>query len=104
MKPLITPSLDEFLQLAKQGNVLPVFAEFVGDSETPVSAFKKVNRSATASFLNRQKRMTHRADSHLSDSIRESLFKVTGGKSASRETALRSGSARLPILSMRSAN
>src|SRR5467141_1685070 len=50
MKPLITPSLDEFLQLAKQGNVLPVFAEFVGDSETPVSAFKKVNRSAY-SFL-----------------------------------------------------
>jgi anthranilate synthase component I len=50
MKPLITPSLDEFLQLAKQGNVIPVFAEFVGDSETPVSAFKKVNRSAY-SFL-----------------------------------------------------
>src|SRR6266446_6162253 len=50
MKPLITPSLDEFLQLAKQGNVIPVFAEFVSDSETPVSAFKKVNRSAY-SFL-----------------------------------------------------
>jgi anthranilate synthase component I len=46
MKPLITPSLDEFLQLAKQGNVIPVFAEFVGDCETPVSAFKKFNRSA----------------------------------------------------------
>src|SRR5438876_386391 len=41
MKPLITPSLDEFLQLAKQGNVIPVSAEFVGDCETPVSAFKK---------------------------------------------------------------
>jgi anthranilate synthase component I len=41
MHPLITPSLDEFLHLAKQGNVIPVFAEFVGDCETPVSAFKK---------------------------------------------------------------
>src|SRR6266511_4074753 len=41
MKPLITPSLHEFLHLAKQGNVIPVFAEFVGDCETPVSAFKK---------------------------------------------------------------
>src|SRR2546430_623076 len=41
MKRLITPSLDEFLQLAKQGNVIPVSAEFVGDCETPVSAFKK---------------------------------------------------------------
>jgi anthranilate synthase component 1 len=50
MKPLIIPSLDEFLQLAKQGNVIPVFAEFVGDCETPVSAFKKFSRCAY-SFL-----------------------------------------------------
>src|SRR6266481_4740162 len=50
MKPLITPSLDEFLQLAKQGNVIPVFAEFVGDCETPVSALKKFSRCAY-SFL-----------------------------------------------------
>src|SRR6266576_6077831 len=50
MKTLITPSLDEFLQLAKQGNVIPVFAEFVGDCETPVSAFKKFSHSAF-SFL-----------------------------------------------------
>src|SRR5438105_15964893 len=50
MKPLIVPSLNEFLQLAKQGNVIPVFAEFVGDCETPVSAFKKFSHSAF-SFL-----------------------------------------------------
>jgi anthranilate synthase component 1 len=41
MQSPITPSLDEFLKLAAQGNVIPVFAEFVGDCETPVSAFKK---------------------------------------------------------------
>src|SRR3989449_3733524 len=50
MKPLITPSLHEFLHLAKQGNVIPVFAEFVGDCETPVSTFKKFSRSSY-SFL-----------------------------------------------------
>lgn len=50
MKTLITPCLDEFLQLAKQGNVIPLFAEFVGDCETPVSAFEKFSRSAY-SFL-----------------------------------------------------
>lgn len=50
MKPLITPSLDEFLELSKQGNVIPVFAEFVGDCETPISAFKKFSHS-TFSFL-----------------------------------------------------
>jgi anthranilate synthase component I len=50
MQPLITPSPDEFLHLAKQGNVIPVFAEFVGDCETPVSAFKKFSHHAY-SFL-----------------------------------------------------
>src|SRR5438132_5630621 len=50
MKPLIAPSLDEFLKLGKQGNVIPIFADFVGDCETPVSAFKKFSRSAF-SFL-----------------------------------------------------
>src|SRR5437870_12634070 len=50
MQPLMTPSLDEFLQLAKQGNVVPVFAEFVGDCETPVSTFKKFS-SCPYSFL-----------------------------------------------------
>src|SRR5437667_9802904 len=41
---MITPPLAEFLQLAKQGNVIPVFAEFLGDCETPISAFQKFNR------------------------------------------------------------
>ncbi len=39
----ITPSLGEFVELAKQGNVIPVFAEFIADGETPVSAFKKLD-------------------------------------------------------------
>jgi anthranilate synthase component 1 len=41
MKTLVTPSLDEFLKLSKRDNVIPVFGEFVGDCETPISAFKK---------------------------------------------------------------
>jgi anthranilate synthase component 1 len=39
----LTPTLNEFVELAQQGNVVPVFAEFVGDCETPISAFKKFN-------------------------------------------------------------
>ena len=50
MKPQLTPTLDEFSQFAKRGNVIPVFAEFVADGETPVSAFKKLDRSGY-SFL-----------------------------------------------------
>jgi anthranilate synthase component 1 len=46
----LTPTLDEFSELAKRGNVIPVFAEFVADGETPVSAFKKIDRG-NYSFL-----------------------------------------------------
>src|SRR5258708_6462055 len=46
----VTPILGEFIELAKQGNVIPVFAEFIADGETPVSAFKKLDRSGY-SFL-----------------------------------------------------
>src|SRR5207248_1071378 len=42
MKPQLTPTLDEFSQLAKRGNVIPLFTEFIADGETPVSAFKKL--------------------------------------------------------------
>jgi anthranilate synthase component 1 len=50
MKAQLTPTLDEFSQLAKRGNVIPLFAEFVADGETPVSAFKKLYNSGY-SFL-----------------------------------------------------
>src|SRR6266478_8067256 len=46
----VTPTLDEFIELAKRGNVIPVFAEFIADGETPVSAFKKLDRGGY-SFL-----------------------------------------------------
>jgi anthranilate synthase component I len=50
MKPQLTPTLDEFSQLADRATVIPLFAEFVADSETPVSAFKKLDRGGY-SFL-----------------------------------------------------
>src|SRR5438094_3002351 len=50
MKLQLTPTLDEFSDFAKRGNVIPVFAEFVADGETPVSAFKKLDRGGY-SFL-----------------------------------------------------
>jgi anthranilate synthase component I len=50
MRTQLTPTLDEFTELARRGNVIPVSAEFVGDCETPVSAFKKFSCRAY-SFL-----------------------------------------------------
>jgi anthranilate synthase component I len=50
MTPQVTPTLDEFGELTKRGNVVPVFAEFIADGETPVSAFRKLDRGGH-SFL-----------------------------------------------------
>src|SRR6266567_5350224 len=48
----LTPALEEFAELAKRGNVVPIFAEFIADNETPVSAFKKLDPpQADYSFL-----------------------------------------------------
>ncbi|HEX4653240.1 MAG TPA: anthranilate synthase component I [Candidatus Udaeobacter sp.] len=46
----LAPTLDEFAELAKHGNIIPVFAEFIADGETPVSAFRKLDDGAY-SFL-----------------------------------------------------
>lgn len=43
MIPTITPSPEAFAALAAKGNILPIFADFISDSEPPVSAFSKLN-------------------------------------------------------------
>src|SRR5438128_11632839 len=50
MKPQLTTEVDAFSALAKRGHVIPIFAEFVADRETAVSAFKQLDRGAY-SFL-----------------------------------------------------
>src|SRR5256885_3576662 len=39
----ISPSRDEFRELAKRGNLIPLIVDLVGDVETPVSAFAKID-------------------------------------------------------------
>jgi anthranilate synthase component 1 len=39
----IVPTLERFCELAKQGNVVPVFVDFVADGETPASAYQKLD-------------------------------------------------------------
>jgi len=46
----MTPSLSEFKRLAKQGNLIPCYREFLADTETPVSAYLKV-RDKSYSYL-----------------------------------------------------
>jgi anthranilate synthase component 1 len=46
-----TPDFDAFRELAKQGNLVPVFREILADLETPVSAFLKIDRGGDAFLL-----------------------------------------------------
>ncbi|SDZ92324.1 anthranilate synthase, component I [Desulfuromusa kysingii] len=45
------PSQADFCQLAKQGNLIPVYREILADMETPVSAFRKIDDGQTAFLL-----------------------------------------------------
>ena len=45
------PSEKEFLNLTKQGNLIPVYREIPGDLETPVSAYFKIAGKSKYSFL-----------------------------------------------------
>src|SRR6059036_3283346 len=47
----ITPSKDEFLKLAEQGNLIPVYAEILADAETPVSAYQKLRKTGPSFLL-----------------------------------------------------
>ena len=47
---MISPSLDEFLKLTGQGNLIPVTTRILADIETPLSAYRKI-RGQGESFL-----------------------------------------------------
>lgn len=51
MTPQLQPSLKEFRSLAKEGNVVPVYAELTADYETPVAAFEKLSQASPNAFL-----------------------------------------------------
>jgi anthranilate synthase component 1 len=39
---MVVPTLEQFVERARRGNVVPVYAEILADMETPVSAFRKL--------------------------------------------------------------
>lgn len=48
---MISPSLDEFRKLARQGALVPVYKEILADLETPVTAYMKIAKDQPYSFL-----------------------------------------------------
>ena len=51
MPPMTSPTREEFLEKAKQGNLIPVWREVLADMETPVSAYRKIAGGRPNSFL-----------------------------------------------------
>lgn len=47
----IQPSREQFRELAKHGNLIPVSTELIADAETPVSAFQKLDRGGYSYLL-----------------------------------------------------
>src|SRR5436190_18868567 len=47
---MYSPTLEEFLRLASQGNLIPVTRRLLADIETPLSAYRKI-RGQYESFL-----------------------------------------------------
>src|SRR5512137_473322 len=48
---MLFPSRNEFFQLARRGNLIPVYREILADMETPVSAFRKIDDRRSAFLL-----------------------------------------------------
>ncbi len=48
---MVFPSFSEFSELARQGNFVPVYQEWVADLDTPVSAWYRVCAGQPYSFL-----------------------------------------------------
>lgn len=44
-------SQDEFLKLSQKGNLVPVYKEILGDMQTPVSAYLRLSKGSSYSFL-----------------------------------------------------
>ena len=47
----IKPAFSEFKEMAQQGNLIPVYQEFLADTETPVSAYLKLKDESYSYLL-----------------------------------------------------
>jgi len=48
---MVRPSFDEFKIMAEDGNLIPVYQEFLGDTETPVAAYLKISDKSFSYLL-----------------------------------------------------
>ncbi len=48
---MVIPDFDDFAALARQGNIVPIYREIMGDMETPVLAYKKLGQNSMSFLL-----------------------------------------------------
>ncbi len=48
---MLVPSLDTYCQLAREGGVVPVYADIIADEHTPISLYRKLNDDAPSYLL-----------------------------------------------------
>ena len=48
---MLTPSLEQVKQLAKQYNTIPVFYDFSADNQTPINLYRAMSEGAKNAFI-----------------------------------------------------
>ncbi|MFH1189978.1 MAG: anthranilate synthase component I [Candidatus Omnitrophota bacterium] len=81
------PDKKEFIELAKTGNLIPVYREILADFETPLSAFSKIDRGAYSFLLESVEGGEHIARYSFLGSSPSVVFSSKGGKVRIREGA-----------------
>jgi anthranilate synthase component I len=75
---MIQPTFTEFCQLAKQGNLVPVYQELLMDLETPLSFFKRLERDRYAFLLESVEGSERWARYSFLGTRPQRIFKATG--------------------------
>ena len=77
---MIHPTFEEFCQLAKQGNLIPVYQELLMDLETPLSFFKRLERDRYAFLLESVEGSERWARYSFLGTHPERIFKARGNR------------------------
>src|SRR5438309_868491 len=77
---LFKPSREEFRELTKRGNSIPVFTELVADAETPVSAFSKIDGGGCSFLLESAEHVDYGGRYSFVGSDPRIIFKSSGRK------------------------
>ncbi len=77
---MIHPTFSEFCQLAKQGNLIPVYQELLMDLETPLSFFKRLERDRYAFLLESVEGSERWARYSFLGTHPERIFKARGNR------------------------